>query len=94
MEIITNFMEIITTRYEEKEEEINAKTRRDFIIKKAVKEINKLREGTKFKKETAANLSLRINNNPYLCGEGNDLEYILSECSLKGNYKYLYYILK
>lgn len=70
------------------------KNHRDFLIKNAVKEINKLREGTNFKKETAKGLAIRINQNPFLSKDDGELEYILSICSMKGNYSRLYWILR
>jgi hypothetical protein len=61
-----------------------------------VEDINKLREGTNFKKETKANLAKRINMNPFLKGNNNDgeLELLYKECHNKQNYSKLYWTLK
>lgn len=89
-------MEIETIYKLTEKEVIDAKYHKDFLIKKAVKDINRLRAGTPFEhiKETPKNLALRINKNPHLCGIGNDLEYVLATCSMKGNYSFLYMLLK
>ena len=75
---------------------VSFKSRRDEIISKMVEEINKLREGTAFRKETKANLAKRINMNPFLKGKDNDgeLELLYKECHKKNNYSLLYWTLK
>lgn len=69
---------------------------RDELIKEAVVDINSIREGTKFKKETAASLAKRINMNPFLKGSRNDgeLALVLKNCRAKRNYSHLYFLLK
>lgn len=81
---------------EYKIKETSFKNFRDEIISKMVEEINKLREGTNFKKETKANLAKRINMNPFLKGNSNDgeLELLYKECHSKNNYSKLYWTLK
>lgn len=72
------------------------KNKRDEIITLMVDEINNLREGTNFKKETKANLAKRINMNVFLKGNENDgeLELLYKECHAKNNYSKLYWVLK
>lgn len=72
------------------------KNKRDEILTLMVDEINKLREGTNFKKETKANLAKRINMNVFLKGNENDgeLELLYKECHAKNNYSKLYWVLK
>jgi len=72
------------------------RNRREEIIGELVEGINKSRLGTKFKPITARWLSIQINRNPFLCGEGGtqELEYLKKESERVGNYKRLFYILK
>lgn len=87
-------MQIETYRINHKKEDKEIyKNRRDYLIKNAVKDINKLREGTNFKKETSRNLAVRINQNLFLISD-DELEYVLSVCSTKANYSHLYWLLK
>lgn len=74
----------------------NYRNKRDELIKKAVDHINSIREGTKFKKETASSLGKRINMNPFLAGNNRDgeLERVLNDCRRKNNYSHLYFLLK
>ncbi len=69
------------------------KSHRDQLIKEAVEHINKLREGTKYRKETPANLAKRVNMNKFLLDDG-ELEYVMKECRAKNNYSKLYWLIK
>ncbi len=69
------------------------KSRRDQLIKEAVEHINLLREGTKYRKETPANLAKRVNMNKFLLDDG-ELSYVLTECKKKNNYSWLYWLVK
>ena len=80
----------------EVKQEVNYKNWRDEMIKEAVADINRLRQGTKFRKETTARLAIRINMNPHLAGKENDnaLFALLSECKKSANYSRLYWVTK
>lgn len=69
------------------------RNKRDELIGEAVKDINKLREGTNFKPITARLLSIKINRNPMLKLD-SELELVLKDCRKKGNFKKLFWILK
>jgi thermostable 8-oxoguanine DNA glycosylase len=69
------------------------RNKRDQLIKEAVEHINKLREGTKYRKETPANLAKRVNMNKFLLDD-SELEYVLKNCRAKNNYSHLYWLIK
>lgn len=69
------------------------RNRRDQLIKEAVKHINELRKGTKYRLETPAQLAIRVNKNPFLKSDG-ELELVLMGCKEKNNYAHLYWLLK
>jgi hypothetical protein len=71
------------------------KNERAELIGEAVKHINYLREGTVYKPETARNLAIRINMNPFLSGKKNNdtLRWVLNKCKEKGRYTGLYWLL-
>jgi len=71
----------------------NYKNWRDELIKKAVEDINLLREGTKHKKETARGLAIRANRNSFLKNDG-ELDYVFKECARKRNYSHFYWLTK
>ena len=62
-------------------------------IGEAVKDINSLRVGTKFKPLTDRLLAIRINKNPFLKSDG-ELEFIIKQCRDKRNYAKLFWILR
>lgn len=66
---------------------------RDELIQTAVEDINSLRVGTKYKKETAKKLAIKCNMNPFLKNDG-ELAMILRECMRKRSYSHLYFLLK
>lgn len=69
------------------------KNRRAELIGEAVKDINLLRAGTKFKPITARLLAIKINKNPFLKSDG-ELSLLLQDCQKKRNYAKLFWILK
>lgn len=69
------------------------KNKRAELIGEAVKDINSLRVGTKFKPLTDRLLAIRINKNPFLKSDG-ELEFIIKQCRDKRNYAKLFWILK
>lgn len=69
------------------------KNKRAELIGEAVKDINSLRVGTKFKPLTDRLLAIRINKNPFLKSDG-ELELIIKQCRDKRNYAKLFWILK
>jgi hypothetical protein len=69
------------------------RNRRDELISEAVKDINLLRSGTKYKPTTARLLAIKCNRNPFLKDDG-ELELLLRHCRNKRNYSKLFYILK
>lgn len=87
---------------------ITYKDERDEMIKKSVSHINSLREAQgfqytnkyqkviKLKPETPASLAKKINLNPFLAGnsKNGELKEVLKQCREKGNYAYLYSLLK
>lgn len=69
------------------------KNKRDELISEAVKDINLLRIGSKFKPLTARLLAIKCNRNPFLKSNG-ELELVLKECAKKRSYAKLFWILK
>lgn len=69
------------------------KNKRDQLIKESVIHINLLREGTKYRKETPANLAKRVNMNKFLLDD-SELEFILKGCRQKNNYSHFYWLIK
>lgn len=69
------------------------KNKRAELIGEAVKDINSLRVGTKFKPLTDRLLAIKVNRNPFLKSDG-ELEFILLECKKKRNYAKLFWLLK
>jgi hypothetical protein len=69
------------------------KSKRAELIGEAVKDINSLRVGTKFKPLTDRLLAIKINKNPFLKSDG-ELSYVLDECKNKRNYAKLFWLLK
>tara|TARA_R110000868_G_scaffold99181_2_gene273054 strand:+ start:2812 stop:3120 length:309 start_codon:yes stop_codon:yes gene_type:complete len=69
------------------------RNKRAELIGEAVKDINSLRVGTKYKPLTDRLLAIKCNRNPFLVDDG-ELEYVLSQCKKKRNYSYLFCLLK
>lgn len=69
------------------------KSKRAELIGEAVKDINSLRVGTKFKPLTDRLLAIKVNKNPFLKSDG-ELEFIIKQCRDKRNYAKLFWILK
>ena len=63
------------------------------LIAEAVKDINLLRQGTKYKPTTERLIAIKCNRNPFLKNDG-ELELLLRECRNKRNYSKLFFVLK
>jgi len=69
------------------------KNERDEVISRMVIEINRLREGTKYKPITKRLLAIKINKNPFLKDLG-ELQLVFSECLKNGSFAKLFWLLK
>lgn len=69
------------------------KNKRAELIAEAVKDINLLRLGTKFKPITERLLAIKCNKNPFLKLD-SELELVIKDCKKKRNYSKLFYVLK
>ena len=57
-------------------------------------EINKLRENTTFKPITKRLLALRVNKNPFLSKDDDELELVFKECLKCGSFAKLFWMCK
>ncbi len=92
MEKLFNISSLIKERVIIKKEPL-FKNRRDEIISLMVENINRLREGTKYKPITKRVIAIRANRNPFLKSD-SELELVYKDCCRKRNYAYFFYITK
>ena len=69
------------------------KNKRAELIGEAVKDINSLRVGTKYKAITDRTLAIKVNRNPFLVND-TELELVLKDCKKKRNYSKLFWLIK
>lgn len=69
------------------------RNKRAELIAEAVRDINMLRVGTKYKPMTERLLAIKCNRNPFLQSYG-ELELLIKDCKRKRSYSKLFYILK
>ena len=88
-ELFTRSLELIFNS----KPEVKYKNERDEIISKMVIEINRLREGTKYKPITKRLLAIKVNKNPFL-KSNIELQLVFSECLKNGSFARLFWLLK
>jgi len=84
---------LILNTFELPKSQSEYKNKRDELLNLMLTEINRLREGTKYKPETMKMLCIRIARNPFLKDDG-ELELLYKECNQKKNYSKFYWITK
>lgn len=92
MKTIFNIKEHIDNM-EIKSPTIKFRDRRDELVDRLVRGINRLREGTKYKPLTKRFIAIKCNSNPFLVNDG-ELELEISECERKGSYAHFFWITK
>jgi hypothetical protein len=67
------------------------KNRRDELVSLIVEDINRIREGTQYKKVTKKMIAIRLNSNPFYAKDDGEVQMLYNNCKARANYSKLFY---